>query len=134
MSNLGNPPGFPPGSDFAGATDLYPDLRMSSGRQALAEALLRRYLTQRGALWYDLDYGLGLTRFVNAQMAESSIGQLVEREALKDERVNDARAVVTREGVNLTIKLTVVDDAGPFTLTLAANEITVTLLGFSEAA
>ncbi len=134
MSNLGDSPGFPPGSDLAGATDLYPDLRMSSGRQALAEAILRRFQTQRGALWYAPDYGLGLTRFVNASMAVSSIGSAVEREALKDERVNNASALVTRNGVDLSIELTIVDDEGPFTLTLAANETTVTLLGFKEAA
>lgn len=120
------------GSDFAGATDLYPDLRLSSGRQALAEALLRRYQTQRGALWYAPEYGLSLTRFVNAQTPVSAIGQLVEREALKDERVLDARADVTRVGVDLTISLTVTDDEGPFTLTIAANEVTVSLLSFEE--
>lgn len=116
------------GSDLAGATDMHLDARLASGRRALAEALVRRYLTQRGALWYDGEYGLALSRFVNAATPTQSIGQLVEREALKDERVLDARADVSREGQALTITLTVTDAEGPFELTLRASEVTVEAL------
>ncbi len=125
---------FPLGTDIAGATDLYPDLRLSSGRQALAESLLRRFQTSRGALWYAPDYGLNLTRFVNARTPETAIGQLVERESLKDERVLNASADVTRTGVDLSIDLTITDDEGPFTLTIAANEVTVQILANPEEA
>lgn len=134
MSNLGNPPGAEHGSDLAGATDLYPDLRMASGRQALAEAILRRFQTQRGALWYAPDYGTALTRFVNAATPESVVGGLLEREALKDERVKDARAEVTRSAQSLSVDMTITDDEGPFPLTLSSDGITVSLLAFGVTA
>lgn len=115
-------------SDAAGATDLAYDLRQSTGARATAERVARRYQTQRGALWYDPDFGTALTELVNASAPLSTLEQAAEAEALKDEEVADAQATATQSGTTIDLRVELATAEGPFVLTIAVNELAVELL------
>lgn len=142
------------GTDLSGVADLTPHMGESSGRQCLAEALARRLITPRGALFYDPNYGYDLTSLINADLASSDIPRIaasIEEEFRKDERVISAVATVqyvgpdqvdaARAGVVanpapgsqgvIVISAIVNDGQGPFSLTLAATAVTIQLLGVS---
>ena len=142
------------GKDLSGVADLTPHMAESSGRQCLAEALARRLITPRGALFYDLLYGYDVTSELNSDITATDVPRIaanIEAEFRKDERVIDAKVTVqfvgkdqvdaARAGVVanpapgtqgvLVISAVVKDGQGPFTLTLAADAVTIQLLGTS---
>lgn len=111
------------GTDFAGVEDIGPTLAQVSGRAALAQALLRRLMTPNGSLFYAkfdpkaAEYGYDLRQHLNDM--DPPVGAItfrVETECLKDQRVEDARAVVRLEGEDLFVDLTITDALGPFEL------------------
>lgn len=116
------------GNDFAGATDLDAALRQSTGRQAVAECVARRLQTSRGALWYDANFGTNLTILVNGTVRTETIAHMVQAEATKDERVEDASAAVTTTADGFSVALTLFDADGPFDLTLNVSELRVELI------
>lgn len=122
------------GTTFACATDLTPQMSTVSGLRAVAEAVARRLQTDRGALWYDLDYGTNITRFVNAAVPLSSIETMVENEAIKDERVDDCTCEATQTGTSLSLRMQLEADEGPFEFVLSVSELTVTILWEAFAA
>ena len=117
------------GSDFSGVNDITPTLAVVSGRRCLIEAIARRLITPRGALWYDPDYGEDLRRFLSATVVNAgAIAAAVAAEAEKDERVEQASASVTFSGDVLTVKLAIADGAGPFAFVLSIDKVTVDIL------
>ena len=144
------------GTDLSGIADLTPHMGESSGRQCLAEALARRLITPRGALFYDQLYGYDVvTAEINNDITASDVPRIaanIESEFRKDERVIDAKVTVqfvgpdqvdaARAGVVanpapgtqgvLVISAVVNDGQGPFTLTLTATSVTVQLLGVTS--
>lgn len=120
------------GRDLACVDDLSPDMREVTGRRCLAEAIARRYISDRGTLLGDPNYGYNLLDFMNADVTPVDIGELqsgAEAEALKDERVLRADVVATLEDDGtLTVIVTLTDADGPFTLTLSVSAVTVTIL------
>lgn len=122
------------GTTFACATDFTPQMSTVSGLRAVAEAVARRLQTDRGALWYDLDYGTNITRFVNAAVPLSSIETMVENEAIKDERVNDCTCEATQIDMSLSLRIQLEADEGPFEFVLSVSELTVSILWGAFAA
>lgn len=117
------------GTDIHCVSDMEPTLRVISGREALAHAIARRLQTPFGGLWYDPDYGYDLRQFCSGQLTQAStIASSVELEALKDERVLDAKAAVTVVGKTLDVKVTLTDGLGPFTLVIGVDALTLQLL------
>ena len=117
------------GTDIAGISDVSPALETVSGRLGLIQAIARRLITPRGALWYATDYGYDLRQYLSGiTVAPASIASQVEAEAEKDERVEQASAVVSFAGDRLLVKLSVIDGSGPFEFTLAVSKVTSTLL------
>lgn len=120
------------GRDLACTDDLFADMHEVTGRRALAESILRRYITDRGSLFGDPNYGFNLTNFVNADLGPADIGALqsgAEDEALKDERVKACTVVATLDDDGLlTVTVTLTDGDGPFILTLAVSDVTVKIL------
>lgn len=122
------------GSDIHCVSGVDPAFRIVTGRTAHAQAIARRFGTPRGALARigdDPDYGYDLRAFVGADVGARVVAEVtagVEREALKDERTRDAKAVVTVAGGALVIALRLVDADGTFSLTLAVSEVTVSVL------
>lgn len=140
------------GTDLSGVSDLTPHMGESSGQQCLAEALARRLLTPRGALFYDQLYGYDLTSLVNADLSPSDLARIsasIEEEFRKDERVVSATVTTQFVGTDqveaaragvvsnpapgtqgvLVVTALVNDGQGPFSLTVAATAVTVQLLG-----
>lgn len=123
---------YPDGSSrtFEGV-DLAADMRETSGRELLIQALVRRLITPRRTLVDDPDYGTDLTRWLNDDIDTALVGQIADEaknELAKDERVKSASATATYVDGLLTLEIRVVDAAGPFRLVLGISDVTVTVL------
>lgn len=123
----------PLGADLSLFPDLDPAGALVSGTTCLMQALMRRFTTPRGGLFYDPGYGTDLRSLLGEALTSgdgSSVGTDIEQEALQEERVLLAQATVT---VNLAtsklaVKLDIQSSSGPFTMVLAVSAVTVTLL------
>ncbi len=114
------------GSDFSIITDMDVNMTASSERLALGEAIARRWITQPGGLFYDLDYGGGLLSALSGSIPdENKLRYILEREALKDERIEsaDVSVVYTEATQTLIVKATLEDEDGPFDLTLTVSNM-----------
>jgi phage baseplate assembly protein W len=110
------------------------EFRAVAGRQMLAQALWRRWITTRGDLLDDPDYGTNLVDYINEDIDVGTVSKIVAAavaEAMKDERVvkvkGTGRFDETERGT-LYLEFTIFDGDGPFTLTLAVTDVTVSLL------
>lgn len=118
--------------------DVLGDFQPVAGSLGLAQALYRRWTSDRGSLIDDPMYGTNLTDYINADVTDGDIANLLAAayaEALKDERVIEITGTheLDDDGV-LRIEFTVTWGEGPFTLTLAVSAVTVELLTVEEAA
>jgi hypothetical protein len=122
------------GTDVSCVEDLDPTFRLVTGREALAQALARRLSTKSGALALlgdDPDYGDDLRELVGEDLGARALFEIAaraEREALKDERIRSTTATATLAGGVLVLTLALSDADGPFRLTLAVSEVSVTVL------
>lgn len=120
------------GTDLSCVTDCTPDFAEVTGRTCLAQAVARRYITPRGRLIDDANYGYDLTQFVNDDMSPSDIARVqanAKAEAEKDERVFSASvSVALSRGGIMMVTVVLVDAQGPFTLVLAVSAVTVQIL------
>jgi len=120
------------GSDISTFPTLDPNFRLITGTQVIFEAVLRRLMTPRGSLAYDLDYGTDVRGMLNASTTSSELFALqasIEAEAEKDERVLRADAVITQlQTFVYRIDLSLTTSAGPFLLVLAATPTALTVL------
>jgi hypothetical protein len=124
------------GRCLAGVYDLAGG--MSSGRQALAEALARMLITDAGTLCpvspddtISPVYGYNLLDFLNGRMKPRDLSEMAANIVTQwrlDDRVFDASVRLTYAGGVLVIFGTVVDKAGPFPLTLSVNDVTIAIL------
>jgi hypothetical protein len=116
--------------------DLDPTFAVITGSQVLAEALFRRLTQPRGGLLSDPNYGIDVRDTLNGAYSEADIARLksdIERECEKDERVVTAQSDVAFVAITGELRITVsVGTAqGPFTLVLAVNNVTATLISFT---
>lgn len=116
--------------------DINLELQPVFGRRALAEALVRRWITDRGGLIDDPNYGTNLTDYINDDMSPEDLAMMqadAEAEAHKDERVLDISSTASISDTDeLNIAFLIVDAEGPFTLTLSVSEVTVALLTVTQ--
>lgn len=127
------------GSDISGVMSLDFALTVSTGRRALAEAILRRLTTPRGGLFYDPAYGYSVLSLIGSTVPNTVIEQRVFEQVFLEEEVEDATITVTRTATSIRIELAIEDGEGPFDLVLSASELTVEAILdgetiFSEAA
>lgn len=117
----------PVGDD--GLPDLDPFFGLVDGYTALAQALLRRVITATGSVIDDPSYGHDVRVYLNdASPSPTAIAAAVRAQWLADERVEDARVVVTfAEGV-LRIEGVILAGEGPFRLVLAIGAVTAEIL------
>lgn len=125
------------GSDFRGVDDIDFGLSAVDGREALIEAIARRYLSPRGGHRYARDYGLDLRNYL-ADTAPLAVAQsAIAAEARKDERIRTASAVITdtepqsaTEPITRTVRINVAprDESDPFELTFQVSADSVVLL------
>jgi hypothetical protein len=124
------------GYDLSCESDLDRNFGTVSGRLLLSQALVRRIITPRGMLFYDPNYGYDITSEVSDDLLPADlgrIGQEMDAEFLKDQRVISSITQVTTvtapDGtLSLSTLTTITDGNGPFPLTLAISQVTVTLL------
>lgn len=87
------------GSDFAGVDDIDFNLTFLEGEApetlGLVQAIARRFLCQRGGLFYADDYGMDLRSFVADSVPLDIAQGLIGAEARKDERVTLATCEIT---------------------------------------
>ncbi len=124
------------GSDLSCVIDCTPDMAEVSGRTCLAQAVARRYVTPRGGLIDDANYGFDLRQYINDDMSLADIARVqagAEAEALKDERVEACKVTiaVSAEGL-MVVSVVLTDSVGPFTLVLSISEVTVQILSVSK--
>lgn len=115
--------------------------RFASGRVALAQSILRRLQTPRGALRGGREeerYGLdlpGLVGSTGASVAVVTLPGMIQAELLKDSRISAVRATVTPTQTAGSIALLVLLDVTPadegeaFPLTLEVDAVSVTVIG-----
>src|SRR5690606_10078705 len=117
---------------IAGVRDIDFSLSKVSGRQAHAQALLRRLTTPRGSLIAAPTYGYDVTELVGGTTPAHIVEQRVREQCLLDERTEDVVVQVTKDDATggLTIEIEVDDDNdGEFTLILSgSSQLTAQLI------
>lgn len=112
---------------------LDPLFGLVDGTTALAQAIFRRYETERGTLVDDPDYGLDVQSWIGTRVTTPQIfawQQALANEARKDERVLRASARIAFDAATKTLRFSVACESaeGPFTLTVAVSDLSVELL------
>jgi len=129
------------GRDISCTTSLRTG-RFATGARHVGEAAYRRLTTPRGMLRggeEEQSYGLDLTELIGSTSTKSDAAALpgrIKTELEKDERIASVEATVTtvKEGPSTSFEIVIVatTDAGPFTLKLAVDAVSVELLGLTE--
>lgn len=126
---------------FGGDANDLPDGDMDPSARDLDEtditvviqAIVRRLTTELGGLWYDLTYGENVRLLLSHEESPGDIEnvrQSIAAQCLLDERIDHADCVIeTFPSENrATVTVTCVTGLGPFTLSLAITEVSVTVL------
>lgn len=122
------------GQDLSCVFDLDPTCAEVSGNVLLAQALVRRLITERGQLIGDPEYGTDITQYLNDDVGPSDISAMaaaIRAELKKDQRVATVTVQIITPPLltgTYTIIIGITGAAGPFSMTLAANDTTVDLL------
>lgn len=121
------------GTDIACTEDLDPTLDLVHGGAALAQAIVRRLSTPRGALLDDPDYGYDVRALLCDEVTSTSLiaaKAAIANEVEKDERVFmcSAELAFDHRTSKLRFRLSVTTSRGPFRLVLEADRVTVELL------
>ena len=125
------------GTCISVTTDLPLRWKMVTGARVVAEAVFRRWSTDRGSLPYDLDYGTHAVGMIGATMTQGEIASWESRlvsEALKDERVQDCVAIVVYDQPNASAEITAKitpSDGAPFEMVMSINSVTAEIIRVS---
>jgi hypothetical protein len=122
------------GLDVSTLEDLDDSGANVSGPRALAEAIIRKLMTESSTLLYaDETECLDLPGYMSAGISEDELPELasqIESICEQDERVSSAQCIlrmVQPATMNVTLLLTP-NGGKPFTLVLSSNDVTVSLL------
>ncbi len=120
------------GTDLYCLEDIDASGRVVSGIEGLAQAIYRRFITPRGWLLDDPDYGTALIEFLGDSIDASGLGRIraaIVGEAMKDERVASVDATVRIDGAGIiTCTLQILSALGPFKMVLGVSGVSVDLL------
>jgi hypothetical protein len=115
-----------------GVFDIDPTGAVDTPEHALAMSVARRFVVERGALFYDAEYGLDLRQYLNKGLTRGELFRLrflIQSEAEKDERILSAEATLQfTASQTLVVKLECTSSLGPFSLTLSVSSLTVEIL------
>lgn len=117
--------------DVSTYPDLDPAFGLLSEQAAIAQVCARRLETPRGSLRRHPSFGFNVRAYALAKIDERTRTMLraeIAAEVVKDQRVRSARVTVEHANHVLTIKLELVTAQGPFTLLLAADQVSVRIL------
>ena len=124
MSNTGGGAQANFGQSWSCITDVSMPCVWVTGNRLIAQMLLHRFITPRGALVSDPNFGLDLTDYVNVAITQKQLTALQAQcnaEAAKDERVISANITLTFLSGTITVSGTVKTANGPFQLVLAVG-------------
>lgn len=123
-------------------TDQISTVRYVTGARLVAEAAYRRLTTPRGLLRGgedEADYGLDLLELVGSVRSDADAASLpgrIRNELAKDDRIAtgtlDVVVDVSEDGAKgkrFSVRIEAQTGAGPFTLTLAVNDVSVEIVG-----
>jgi hypothetical protein len=118
------------GTDINWDGDLDPSFSMISGTRSMQMHVLRRLQTDRMRLIYNLDYGLNLEKYVNADVTREMLQAVqndVRNELIKDERLTDVTVIVEwiPESSTVKIKTKCFTNEGSFTNIVIVNSLGV---------
>ena len=121
------------GTDFSCTDDLETTLVTVSDTDVVIQALYRRYITPRGRLIGDPDYGFEIASYLNSDVSPPDVAWIesqIKHEGEKDERVSIVNPTVTLTAQGLmTVRIDVVLlDNTTFRLVLAVSDVTVSIL------
>lgn len=121
------------GTELHCIVDLDEMFTLVTQRTSLIQALARRFITRRGTLVEDETYGFDLREWLGESVGNLELFRLqsgCEEECFKDERVKaaTARLTFTEAASRVELELRVTDDAGPFTLVITIDAVTVEVL------
>jgi hypothetical protein len=119
-----------------GVLDLTPDMQMATGRDVLAQSIIRRQTTPRGSVLVSPNDCIDIRSMLSQGMTLAqlqSLSDTIRVELLKDQRVNAAQVQINFNPLTnvTTITESIFSSTGPFTLTLtlSANTIAVVIKG-----
>ena len=119
-----------------GQIDLTPDMQIATGRQVIAQSLVRRQTTPRGSVLTSPNDCLDIRQMISQGVTQSQLqayASSLRTELLRDQRVLSAAVQISYDPVKnvTTITENVQTSAGPFTLTLtlSTGSIAVILAG-----
>ncbi len=115
--------------------DFKSTMPLVSGREALAQRLVRRITTKPGQLPFWPDDGIDVRDALLSKRRPEDIAQEVKSECLKDEQVTNIEvdAQLSNDGRDLTIKFSVTDGDAPFTFTLLIDDAKTRLVDLLNA-
>ncbi len=113
--------------------DLDPYFRPLSGARAVAEAVVRRWTTPGGGLFFDLSFGIDVREHVSQAMSPPALfafGSQLAAQAEEDERVHSALLDVSFDPMakGLHVRAEIRTARGPFTLVVSVDRLTVEIL------
>ncbi len=113
------------GTDIGGVDDFDSLLSYVSRPQAAGEAVMCSLLHSPGVLWWSPERGMNLLDFLHRDASAEEIQVAVDSEIAKEERVDSAVVSVNKLGseVQIRIELTLTQDEGKVTLTLAVDKV-----------
>ena len=125
----------PYGRDTSATTQVHHG-RIVSGTRLLAEAQLRRLITERGSLQDDLSYGLPIRQWLSSTTTEGdrlARAAQIRSELLKDPRLSTVSVDITEDRDGPVVAWTIDiegqgEDGGTFDLSLLASEVTFAVL------
>lgn len=113
------------GLDIGGVDDFDAFLSYTTPAQAAGERVMCSLLHAPGTLWWAPDRGTDIRQFLHRDASSDEIQIAVAAEAEKEETVESAIVVATKFGdeLQLRVELTLTQDEGRVTLTLAVNQV-----------
>jgi hypothetical protein len=126
------------GLDVSCLPDLDPSFTLISGFRVVAEAIARRFITPKGTLLRDPNYGFDVRSILNEKFTPANLflwRRLMIAQAELDERVlsTDITLTLGTDNRSLRIHAAIVTAQGPFTMVLDVGHVRVELLQVSPA-
>jgi len=113
--------------------DLDPFFRVISGKRVVAEAIVRRWTTPQGALFFDENFGRDVRDLLGQATSPQTLFALknaLVAQAEEDERVAEISVDVSLDvrSRKLLIRGEIATADGPFTLVVSISDLSVDLL------
>lgn len=115
--------------------DFKPQMPQVLGRTALLHRLCVRLQTPRGRFTWWPNFGTDIAAFLLTKAPASAVASAVESECLKDEQVEDVRALVSfsTDRRSMRVSIEIFDSDGPFAFTLGIDQAKLELIELQAA-